>query len=66
MMNVFKMQARETVTRKAHTLENTVQFRGLLPTFASSRIAAGLVSLVISYALAVTALKAASGNSFLA
>jgi hypothetical protein len=66
MMDIFKMQARETATHEAHTLGNTVQFRGLLPIFASSRIAAGLVSLVISYALAVTALKAASGNSFLA
>jgi len=67
MILLFKMQARETATRKAHTLENTVQFRGLLPNFASLRIAAGFCfSLVISYALAVTALKAASGNSFLA
>jgi hypothetical protein len=60
MMDIFKMQARETATHEAHTLGNTVQFRGLLPIFASSRIAAGCVS------LAVTALKAASGNSFLA
>ena len=36
-----------------------------ISTFASSRIAAGLcISLVISFALAVTASKAASGNSF--
>jgi hypothetical protein len=66
MMDISKMQARETATHEAHTLGNTVQFRGLLPIFASSRIAAGCVSLVISYALAVTALKAASGNSLLA
>jgi hypothetical protein len=65
MMDIFTLQARETATRKAHTLENTVQFRGLLPLFASIRIAAGLCfSLVIHYAQAVTASKAASGNSF--
>jgi hypothetical protein len=37
----------------------------MINTFASSRIAAGFfVSLVNLFALAVTALKAASGNSF--
>lgn len=37
----------------------------MISLFASSRIAAGLcISLVISFALAVTALKAASGNLF--
>jgi hypothetical protein len=65
MIPIFTLQARETATRKAYTLENTVQFRGLLPHFASLRIAAGLCfSLVIYFAQAVTALKAASGNSF--
>jgi hypothetical protein len=66
MISLSKMQARETATHEAHTLGNTVQFRGLLPIFASSRIAAGFVFSGYSYALAVTALKAASGNSFLA
>jgi hypothetical protein len=36
----------------------------MISLFASSRIAAGFVSLVIPFALAVTAPKAASGNSF--
>jgi len=68
MISLFKMQARETATRKAHTLENTVQFRGLLP-FCQSTHCGGVLlffSLVIPFALAVTASKAASGNSFLA
>jgi hypothetical protein len=68
MISLFKMQARETATHEAHTLGNTVQFRGLLP-FCQSTHCGGVLlffSLVIPFALAVTASKAASGNSFLA
>jgi hypothetical protein len=68
MISLSKMQARETATHEAHTLGNTVQFRGLLP-FCQSTHCGGVLlffSLVIPFALAVTASKAASGNSFIA